>query len=293
MPYLVWFVTLLIVALVASCVLAACQPVPRPFQPETKSAADFAGFTGVADKLGIFVAGIDNAPAGLDRAVVGALVEGLHSRDIAASDRVANRASYLLIGTARPDAPDGLVIAWRLIDSDGLVIGLVDQHLGVDDAAWRRGDPALAAAIADQAAPRLAAVIADVAPAGPAPRTRSPGAVILAEVEGARGEGDAELTRAMRAALERLGIAVVDTPGAAHPIVRGQVLRRPRGADELVEIRWSVEAPDGGELGRIGQSNLVPAGSLDGDWGPVARAVADGAAEGVRALLDELAHAPK
>jgi hypothetical protein len=51
-----------------------------------------------------------------------------------------------------------------------------------------------------------------------------------------------------------------------------------------------VSARDDRELGEIAQQNVVPAGSLDGPWGPVADEVARAAASG---LLDLLGQAGK
>jgi len=56
---------------------------------------------------------------------------------------------------------------------------------------------------------------------------------------------------------------------------------------QLVEVHWSVINEEGEELGSVTQSNVVPVGTLDGPWGNIAHAVADGGAEGVGVLLRE------
>ena len=82
----------------------------------------------------------------------------------------------------------------------------------------------------------------------------------------------------------------------------------PLGAERLDEISYLDEADEeeelhatedelghedhvadeeGEELGSVTQSNVVPVGALDGPWGNIAHAVADGGAEGVVVLLRE------
>jgi hypothetical protein len=269
---------------------AACQPLPRPFQPEDKSRVDLSGFGGVADKVVVFVAGIDDAPPAFDRAVRGALAKRLGEYGVAASERVANRASYMLICALARDRDGEPVLAWRLIDADGLVVGMVDQPVPGGRAAWARADAALVEAVVAAAAPRLAAVVEDAdAAALAATRAWVERAVAVGRIEGAPGDGEAALAAALGAALVRRGIAVAAAATADSLVVEGSVRRSRRDDRDLIEIRWAVLAPDGSELGAVSQSNLVPAGVLDGAWGPVAEAVAEGAAGGVHALLSEIA----
>ena len=278
----------LIIVVAAIAVLSACQPVPRIFQPDQKAGLEFADFA-IADKLVVFVAGIDNAPAAIDRALVAALVERLQAHDIAASATTANRGSYLLTCDAHWDSADTVTLAWRLIDAEGLVVGLVDQRSAVDKAAWAGGEPALVAAIVAEAAPRLAAIIGDHDPAMLAGAT--PGllrAVYVRPVRGAPGDGNTTLTQAMRAVLKAANLSLSPDPPKQGIHVRGDVSVVPHDAFEQVIIRWRVVDTAGVELGVVSQSNQVAAGALDGPWGAIALAVAQGGAEGVIRILSEI-----
>jgi len=278
----------LFIVVAAIAVLGACQPVPRIFQPDQKAALEFADFA-MADKRVVFVAGIDNAPAALDGALIAALVERLQAHDIAASATTANRGSYLLTCDAHWDNAETVTLAWRLIDADGLVVGLVDQRSAVDRRAWAGGEPALIAAIVDEAAPRLAAIIGDHDPAMLAGAT--PGllrAIYVRPVRGAPGDGNATLTQAMRAVLKAADLSLSPAPPKHGIHVRGDVSVVPRNAFEQVTIRWRVVDTAGVELGVVSQSNQVAAGALDGAWGEIAMAVARGGAEGVIRILSEI-----
>ena len=267
--------------------LAACQPVPRPFLPDDK-AVDVTGIV-IADKLGVFVAGIDDAPAAMNAALSAALVARLHARGIPASTTSANRGSYLLECAA--EVRDGAVaLHWQLIAGDGEIAGLFDQVEAATPAAWRAGAPDLARIIAERAAPRIDALLRDAAPVAVAaslPR------VVVRPVDGAPGDGRLALRRAMERALTRRAVPVVaddaadDADGALMVLGSVRVSEAERG--QWVEIRWAVIGPDGAELGVVSQSNTVPPGALDGPWGELAEAVADGGADGVRALLEAAA----
>ncbi len=268
--------------------LAACQPVPRPFQPDDKTAIDFSDF-GIADKLVVFVAGIDDAPPELDRAVSTALAEKLRNQGVVASTASANSGSFLLICDTKANRSGAITLSWRLIDADGLVIGLVDQYTAAHRRDWLRADPALVQAIVAEAAPRIAAIVADHDPSMIARGT--PGLlrpVHVAPVTGAPGDGNKSVTKALRNALRRSGIAVIDEPEGLGVSVFGVVNRRPRGEADEITVRWRVVTLEGAELGSINQGNFVPTGALDGPWGNVAVAVAQGGAEGVVQILSEI-----
>ena len=279
-----------LICALAAVLLLACQSRPHVFRPGDREQG-LAALDGVADKLGVFVAGIDQAPPPLDAAVREGLAARLGELDIAASAGAANRHSYLLScvltgSTAEP------VLAWRLIDAEGLVVGLVDQVLPGDVAAWMRADPKLAGRIVDGAAPRLAAIIRDntvpVAAAVPSPTLPS---LALLPVTGAPGDGAISLAGALRAILRAAGVGVLPED-EADMVVAGVVTVKPGERGDLISLKWTVRDGDGNSLGAVDQANRIPSGSLDGAWGETAEAVAFGAAEGIVTVLHEAARKP-
>ena len=285
------------VAVAAGLALAACEARPLVFGPSIDRLDDPSrlidtGDFALADKLVVFVNGIDNAPQALDAALRPALAERLLSLDIGASVQSANRASYILEAAARRDAGGGRTVAWRLIDADGLVVGLMDQRVPGGDAAWTRGGAALAAALIDEAAPRLAALIRGDALRGPSPAPAAGGAAQAFAVEpvaGAPGNGGAALADAARAALLAAGFALAP-PGPGTLRLIGAVAVTPGAASDRVAVAWRIVASDGSRIGAFEQSGQVEPGTLDGAWGGVADAIAEGAALGVAEVL--AAYAP-
>lgn len=109
--------------------------------------------------------------------------------------------------------------------------------------------------------------------------------VAVPSVQGAAGQGNAELTQAMRQVLRDAGWPVVNAPAANALTIRGKVKSVKAGAVETVQLAWIVTTPDGKVLGDISQSNDVPAGSLDKGWGENARFATEAAATGIFKLI--------
>ncbi len=152
---------------------------------------------------------------------------------------------------------------------------------------------AVASEQAPLAMPPIEEPQADAAPAeGPAKKEKKGDVVIKAvavpAVKGARGEGNSELTEAMRNALKEAGWPVLNATRKDALTVQGRVtIAKANGATQAVKIVWDVLTPDGKHLGDLKQDNAVPAGSLDQSWGENAQYAADAAAEGIFKLIQK------
>lgn len=118
-----------------------------------------------------------------------------------------------------------------------------------------------------------------------------PPGVLIRDVSGAPGDGNAALAKALAAALKVRGVRIArpDEPSdGERPTVAGtvRVVMAAAGQDR-VEMVWRLIDPQGGEIGTVDQANMVRAGSLDGTWGAIAEAAADGAATGIAQLLKQ------
>jgi len=228
------------------------------------------------------VTGVPHAAALADR-----LADALRKRDVLAVTDAANRGSYVLTGRATgDDAGNAVTIHWRLADARGRVIGERTQTTGVTAAAWQTGAAATLDRIATEAAHMIAPLAGDTNAPGavkPAPRV-----LTVHSVDGAPGDGDVALRRALAYTLGRHGFRVVDGLDGAEVVIAGAVRVTPAGpASEQVTITWSALAPDGASLGTVEQSNRVPKGSLDGNWGVIAIQVVEAAAPGIAQLVEK------
>ena len=144
------------------------------------------------------------------------------------------------------------------------------------------GETALAASEPTQPAPGKAVKQATAVPATAKPGQQAIRAVAVVPVRGSPGDGDDELTTAMRKTLSEAGWPVVSRPQADALTIEGHVkLSAKDDSTQSVALRWLVKSPTGKVLGDVKQANDIPAGSLDGGWGGAATAVAEAAATGI------------
>lgn len=259
----------------------ACQPLPHPFQPDRKAAV-MESVAPIDDKVGVFVAGIDEAPPAMERILSGAVAVALNDQAIPASTGSANSVSFLLQGMAQVSNEGWLGIHWQLIGPQGDITGLFDQVALVDNHAWQNGDPGLATFLARDAAERVSDLVRPTEETSVARQLT----VSVPVVTGAPGDGDTALAQAMSLALASRKLALIPDHQTTDLSVLGRVAVTPAGAEEQVEISWTVYDVDGHELGDISQSNRVPKGTLDGRWGEIAGIVANYGADGIASLID-------
>ncbi|MDP6817865.1 MAG: hypothetical protein QF449_07465 [Alphaproteobacteria bacterium] len=248
--------------------LAACGALPRPFQPADKTPPEVLE-AALGARAGVFVEPIPGLAEGESERLTEALVAALRAHDVAAGRRANNRASYRI--SARRGEADRL--HWSLAEPGGAII------LGFEDQGGAERVQLVARRFADILNPK---------------NPPSAGTVLLLAVrpvDGAPGDGRHALTRAMRRALKEYGLKAAESLEDATFIVLGSVYMGgapESGEQQSITIDWTVMSPNGARIGTVNQSNTVPSGTLDGAWGPVARAVAENGAQGIVAMLERI-----
>lgn len=156
---------------------------------------------------------------------------------------------------------------------------------GARERSGARTEPAKATAPASAAAPPPQAAAQQTA-AAPAGRQRV--RIVVPRVSGAPGDGPDSLTAGMKRALGRRDFAIIDKSERDSLTVRGKVEMKPFNNNrEVITITWAVLDAQNNQVGEIEQSNVIPAGSLNGEWGPIAREITVAAAEGLLDLLEK------
>ena len=253
--------------------LAACQPLPRPFQPEAKGPAENPLLAPAAD-ASLFVAPVKGLAATISDPLSDRVAAELRERDIPASTRSASRGTYIVEGEAA-----GGTLHWRLINPNGLTKD-VSEALPLP--------PAASGELFNQAATRSAAAIELLVRGDTRRLTEVSGPIVAVHgVNGAPGDGDTALARAMTASLTRQKVRLgnMDSPDAFVVVGAVHLSDGQRPDEQLVEIVWELLRPDGSSLGAVRQQNAIPRGRLDGNWGDTAYAAAEGGAEGLMALV--------
>lgn len=260
--------------LIAVVLLAACQPVPKPF---SHGGAPSGELLKLSDGQGIAVLPVTDRAGEPLQDLTTQMVLALHDENIPATYDGGSRSSYLLSGYfSKPPAPPELT--WILQTQQGDELGRVVQPL--QRAESRTSNLAQHTAIARSAA-ELAALIQDDLPSE---ATAPP--IHVGEVAGAPGDGNSRLRAAIEQILPRTGLELTPRPAPDTLVVTGTVTLDPvRDGEQQVEIAWTVWDPHGIEVGTIAQAHPVAAGSLDETWGLVANEAALAGAVGIAEMI--------
>ncbi len=190
------------------------------------------------------------------------------------------------------------VVVKSTADLNGWMGNPSGQPAPVAVAGAQPGDPVATASVSPASQPAnggsLAASVSPAASASSRPQVTRTAAVAPAEVlalvspvTGAPGDGQVALSEAMKRHLSQQGVKLASSASAPAYKVRGSVeMGAAENGEQPITIRWTVSDPSGKDLDNaVVQRNKVPAGSLDGTWGPVADAAAGEAAKAVAKLI--------
>jgi hypothetical protein len=276
---------LLLVALLLP--LAGCGELPEPFLGNPGPAA-LRLRQPPAPRLAVPPPGMALLSDGAAAGFAAALAQSLRAQEVPAFALRPARTDWRL-AVAASDHDEMVVPTYTVLNPQGQSQGMV-TGAPIPAAAWAAGKPATLKAAAEAAAPQLAHLLTGVEVAlmraDPNSLYNRPARVLIAAVTGAPGNGDATLAGALRIALKTVGEQVQPKLAGADFVVHGQVRMTPLpGGKQRVEVRWIVDTAAGAEGGRVFQLNVIPAGSLDHDWTPVAPAIAAQAASGVKEVI--------
>ena len=274
--------------LVLPLLLAACGDLPMPFKdnpgpdalrlaapPPTRLAVPSPGRAMLAD---------DGA-----KRFAADLAGALDDQAVPAEAIVPVRGDWRLDTTATLTA-DEVTPHFTVLTPLGAVKGNVDGK-PVPAAAWANADAATLKAEANAAGPDIAALLTGIRAAereaDPHSLMHRPARVFFEGVRGAPGNGDAELTEAMRREIPMHGDVVAAAATGADFLLAARVrVSAPKDGHQEVELSWRVVDPAGHEAGKVSQLNAVATGALDGPWGDVALAAAAEAAGGIHEVID-------
>ena len=248
--------------------LAACGQVPQPFAKDYANLSK-APFLIAPTTEGVVVLPVEGVDPETGELIADLTAAALQKQDVAAGTRASNRASLFLSGTGRRRLDGAMEIAWTLARSDGSVVGERTDTIASDAQLAES-----TAKVAEWLRPRRVPVVRTV------PK------VAVYPVDGAPGDGNDLLRRALGLALGRAPVELTNDLVDSGHVVQGDVSvkRQPDGRDQVV-VSWIVMDARGRQVGTVDQRNLVAGGSLDTSWGAVAAPIANAAVGGIVALL--------
>ncbi len=274
----------LLLALLALVTVAACQPLPRPFEDQSKEGNELLT---LANRGGVVVTPVEGAPN--PSAFAEAIADELRRLDVPATTRAGGTGNHRLAGRAQVvGASDGgrdeISLSWFLTRADGALVTSSPANWRVPSEGWANGSPDTMRAVAGLAAPELVDLIE-----GGRPTTQGGPALVVWAVDGAPGDGAVSLKAALERSLKRAGYRVLSDLAEDSLVVSGAIRIQPAGTGrQRVNILWAILGSDGAELAQIEQENVVTAGLLDGPWGEVARQIAAAAIDGITEVIDQV-----
>ncbi len=212
------------------------------------------------------------APPGVAGPLADIMAAALRRANIPATTGSAIKNGYLLEGEAnfsQTDAKQGEIsIAWTVSDDQGKTVDRLETRHVADTESWQSGSRLVLNGLAENAVPRIAALLQSSLPA--IAQAARPTIGVIA-IEGAPGDGNEALKNAFEAVLRNAGLPVVADGKLAAIQVFGKVNVAPNGnGQEKLEIEWTLRKPDGGEIGSMKQTNTIEAGKTKVRWGSLA-----------------------
>jgi hypothetical protein len=277
--------------------LAACQPLPQPFQPAAtnKSANPLLN---LPDRAGVVVLPIQGMPQDSGAALAREMASALIDRNLPAFTERGNLSSPELLGqaiaTPRGGTRSEIRVIWRLSEPNGIQRGEHALDIATRQTAWNQGSPTLLREIAEKSAGRIAAIIQ-----GPADRDHTANRVKRTlhvwKIDGAPATAGALLRTELETALRRQALRVSSKMRDDSIVIVGTVTLAPARSGNAgptgqrdLRLDWVVMGADGRELGKLHQKNTVAAEALENDWPIIARGISVGAARGIGDILEKV-----
>lgn len=271
--------------------LYGCEAGSRPFAPESKATLLKSNLQ-ASPRVGLYVDDID----GLDSEAEtlrfrNILAEALQRHDFTASPQFAHNGAPRLTGqlvwAASGDDVTRVAGVWRITAADGSEL-LDTSHISDIPLPLSRARDG-------SALPQIAADVATAIDLGlnqresDGVRRLAVAPVSVGTINGLPKHDRRALNRALVRALSAAGIPVTAIPADNGYVLLGSMDLQPRARDSYrLDIVWQLIRPDGQEIGRIDQSNVLPAQRILHQWSGISADIADGVVSGVVDLQQQV-----
>ncbi len=262
-------------------VVSGCGDVPRPFQGDGVYIQP--EILHLPDSVGVFITPPEKMEKQTAIEFAREISVSLQSVNIPASVNYKNVGSYTLKGRVRPKTrrmEEGVTdrLFWTLYEENGDIAGKFGSNITASEMPLRTAAHSVAAEIA---------ILLQDPDSTVTPSKPDAYKFFVAPVTGAPGNGNAALTKGLLSELNSRGASTARRVGDANIVVQCQfTITKPNKGKQRVKIVWIVGEDKDREIGRITQNNIIPAGSLDGDWGATAQAIAVGGVNGIAQILE-------
>ncbi|MEQ9682791.1 MAG: hypothetical protein RLO49_08800 [Rhodospirillales bacterium] len=272
----------------AALAVTACAPVPRAFTPGEVEASVGNAIVHGTFTNGVQVNQVEGTAPIMSKLLARTTVDSFEPYGLPAGVAPFDASEYILHGRAHrdpnPNAIPYVTIHWQLSNKEGLLLADLEQPVDATSGEWEFGTPEVIIRVAEDVARRVAAILAGIAPAQAEPAPDK--GIFVMPVEGAPGDGDFSLTRAIAEALKVRGTRLTRYKEQAKYVLNGKMEVSPSvQGRQGVRITWRLSRPDGKEVGKAEQDNTVPSGTFDEQWMPTARLIAAAAVDGIHEVI--------
>lgn len=272
--------------------LAACEQRSRPFAPENKAAILQSTFQ-ASPRVGLLVSTIDGLSSDAQALHFRRLLaETLQSHDFTASADSAHDGSARLTGHLiwAAISKDATRIAghWRVTSADGEELLITDHITDIPLPIERARDGSALPQIAADAATTIDLGLNRQENEGDRRLALSP--VSVGTIEGLPQHDRRSLNRALVQALSSAGIPVTAIPPDNGFVLLGDLNIGPTGpGSQRIDLVWRLMRPNGEEVGRIDQANVLPAQRILYEWNSISSDIATGVVGGIVDLQRQVA----
>jgi hypothetical protein len=274
-------------AMAAAASISACGSVPQPFRP-SESSKKHNEFLLAPNSAGVVVRKIEGPVGWVGDALTQAMAAALREQGIVAGSKWSNKLSLQLSGSGyqklHDDRRPELIMTWVLADRAGVIQEKHEVRTTPPDAFWETPTDSMFRDVADRNAVKVVSWIDPTRPDRAPVELKMP-SLSITSIKDAPGDGATSLARALELALKAERVPIVAmAEGDLVVTSRVEIVPAPDRTQD-VSITWILSKRDSSELGRVAQQNRIPQGRLDGRWGAIAVAIADGAADGIAGLV--------
>ena len=251
-------------AILTLMILSACGPVPQPFRQDadTKARTTLARATITSGIRVLPVAGLQPEHGEVLSELLADKLRDLGT--VATTSDVLRNAHFLSPNVM--DRDGAILIRWDLFDPDGVqrdtVITQAPTFTQLN--ALLNGRTKSLREMVGYVAGRLHETLN---PRSTSPAVERTARLAIGTISGAPGNGAEDLSRAATAIFSRAGISIANDSDMPDLFLNAEISLSPiDGDNDLLTLAWSIDAPDGRQVGRLVQESAIPKGTLDGPW---------------------------
>jgi len=272
--------------------VAACTQAPQPYR-HGRTGVDTSGLR-LRDGGTVYIMPIEGTARPIGKMIATGLAESLGVRNIPSTPNELSNPTYKVRGQFILDFNSGREnhlgsVYWTFMDRTGKMIHESIQEIQGQRHQWDYGDQVMIDGLVDTAADKFTTYLQDASEykAVELAENEKPVIFMVGNINGARGDGEKALRKAMSLTLRQFGAKVRSRADKDTYILNADIdILKPFEGKQRIQISWIIKDKKGNELGRARQNNQMPEGAFDGKWGGLAYNISRAAMNGIGQVVE-------